>query len=517
MRSWPSTHAVLLSTTLMLGTLALRAEADIAAEWIRRLPAGASLSAGLTGMVVGADGVTYVTGINGPSSNTDCLTAAIGPDGALRWSHTFNGGGNWHDQARAIELGPDGEVYVVGNTPGPGSYARVLLLKYDAASGALLNTTEYSSGPGTSEYGGSVVVDADGAVYVGGGTVGDGGDALVLKLDASGQVQWVRTWDGPAAAPYSQDSVQGMTLDPDGNPVVLIHGVMNSLHPDYVVVKYAASTGDVIWEARWGVNGGDYPREIEMDAAGDFYVTGIGINLNDRFSTIKLRGSDGQLLWQAYDGIGYHNAVAGLALDGEGGVYVTGRIDPDGDRSNSNDNFYSVKRDAGTGELLWTHSYGANCLYCFDGPGDVGVDAAGHVLLVGDTGSPPYSGDMILLVLDADSGVELERSVVSGDTLERVSGEILRLDPRQNVLIGGGYYNVNSGAVDMSVTRYASLAGRAGDLDGDGDVDLADLARLLAAFGSCAGDAGYDAGADLDGSGCVELVDLAALLANFGA
>ncbi len=467
-------------------------------------------------MVVDAGGVTYVTGINGPSGNTDCITAAIGPDGALLWSHVFNGGANWHDQARGIALGPDGVLYVVGNTPGPGSYARVLVLQYDALTGALLDTTEYTSGPFTSEHGACVAVDEAGAVYVGGGTVGDGADALILKLDAAGAVQWVRSWDGPAFGPYSQDSVQGITLDADGNPVVLIHGVMNSLHPDYVVIKYAADDGEAIWESNWGVNGGDYPHRIRMDAAGDFYVTGISINVSDRFSTIKLRGSDGALLWQQYDGIGYHNSVRGLALDGAGGVYITGSIDPDGDRSNGNDNFYTVKRDAQTGALLWTHSYGANCLYCSDVPGDVIADDAGNVFLVGSTSSPPYSADMILFVLDGVDGIELDRGVVSGDATQSASARILRFDPDWNLRIGGGFYDVNSGAIEMAVVNYASMAFMAGDVDRDGDVDLADLSRLLTAFGSCEGSGAFDLSADVDASGCVDLADLSSLLTEFG-
>lgn len=55
-----------------------------------------------------------------------------------------------------------------------------------------------------------------------------------------------------------------------------------------------------------------------------------------------------------------------------------------------------------------------------------------------------------------------------------------------------------------------------GDLDGDWDVDLADLAALLSAYGTCHEDANYDAAADLDNSGCVELSDLAMLLGNYG-
>ena len=50
---------------------------------------------------------------------------------------------------------------------------------------------------------------------------------------------------------------------------------------------------------------------MEIDAAGDVYVTGIGIDFIDKFSTIKLRGSDGQLLWQFYDALAWTIAPAG--------------------------------------------------------------------------------------------------------------------------------------------------------------------------------------------------------------
>ncbi len=52
------------------------------------------------------------------------------------------------------------------------------------------------------------------------------------------------------------------------------------------------------------------------------------------------------------------------------------------------------------------------------------------------------------------------------------------------------------------------------DLDGDCDVDLSDLAILLANYGT-AGGAGYEDG-DLDGDGDVDLTDLAGLLAVYG-
>ncbi|MBL1215983.1 MAG: hypothetical protein D8M59_00640 [Planctomycetes bacterium] len=438
---------------------AAQVSAEIAPEWVARLPVGSSLSAGIQDMVTDAAGVSYVTGVNGPSYNTDAYTAAIGPDGTKLWEHAYNGTLDWHDQARGICLGPGGIVYVVGNAPGTGKYANVLLLKYDAASGALLNTVQYSSGLFMSEHGAAVATDAAGNVYITGGTVGDGPDVLMLKFDDQGNFQWKHTWDGPAWSPYSQDHGLDVLVGPDGNPVAMIHGVMNSLHPDYVVIKYEAANGSVLWEANWGVNGGDFPADMEIDAIGDVYVTGTGLNFNDMFSTIKLRGTDGQLLWQAYDSNGIDDYGRAVALDGAGGVYITGSVDPDGDRSNFNDNIYTVKRRADDGSLVWSHTYGDNCKGCYDAPSDVRVDPAGNVFVGGGTSSAPYSGDMITLVLDASTGNEIDRGLVYGGSSESAGSGIMCFDASWNLYNGADIGNYDTGEVDISVVKFTSLVG----------------------------------------------------------
>ncbi len=56
-----------------------------------------------------------------------------------------------------------------------------------------------------------------------------------------------------------------------------------------------------------------------------------------------------------------------------------------------------------------------------------------------------------------------------------------------------------------------------GDVDGDGDVDQADLGALLGAYGSSVGDPDYDRAADIDDDGDVDQADLGALLGNYGS
>ena len=446
----------LLAPSLMV--LGGSTRADLSEEWIATIPTGSSLTAGLQGMVVDAAGVSYVTGIGGPSSNTDTVTAAFAPDGSLLWSHAYNGPEDWHDQARDIALAPGGVVWVVGNTPGAGMYASVLLLKYEAATGVLLDDLQYSSAPFTSEHGQSVRTDEQGNVYVVGGTVGDGPDVLTLKFDSEGTFQWKRTWDGPASAPYSLDTGRMVRVAPDGNPIALIHGVMNSLHPDYVVVKYAADDGSTLWESTWGVSGGDSPIDMEIDAAGDVYVTGTGIDFSDKFSTIKLRGGDGDLVWQAYDSLAFRNHARALALDGQGGVLITGSIDPDGDQSNANDDFYTIKRDATDGALRWTHVYGQACVGCSDRPGDVVVTPMGSVIVTGGTSSPPYSGDMITFVLDGDSGAEADRGVIVAQSPVKVGAAVARFDATSDLFIAGQSVDYNTGAVEIAVVKYGNLS-----------------------------------------------------------
>jgi len=84
--------------------------------------------------------------------------------------------------------------------------------------------------------------------------------------------------------------------------------------------------------------------------------------------------------------------------------------------------------------------------------------------------------------------------------------------PDAGVVLSGGGFELVGGFWAAA----ASSPPVPGDTDGDGDVDLTDLAVVLAAFGSCAGDPGYNPNADFDGSGCVDLTDLALLLANYG-
>jgi hypothetical protein len=92
-------------------------------------------------------------------------------------------------------------------------------------------------------------------------------------------------------------------------------------------------------------------------------------------------------------------------------------------------------------------------------------------------------------------------------------GTIITLGQLADSFVTNGADEVHQGAVPCWTAGEAPLPG---DLDGDGDVDLTDLAGMLTAYGTCIGDPDYNPAADIDGNGCVELPDLAALLSHYG-
>jgi hypothetical protein len=167
-------------------------------------------------------------------------------------------------------------------------------------------------------------------------------------------------------------------------------------------------------------------------------------------------------VWEAFDSTGFHIRARALALDGQGGVFVTGSIDPDGDESNLNDNFFTIKRDAMSGAFGWSHLYGLNKIGSYDFASDVSADTDGHVFVTGITNSAPYMGDAITFVLDGKTGLEAERGVVSGGATENLTPRMLRFDASHNVLNGSETYDYNSGELKITLFRYPSRVGTDG-------------------------------------------------------
>jgi hypothetical protein len=67
-------------------------------------------------------------------------------------------------------------------------------------------------------------------------------------------------------------------------------------------------------------------------------------------------------------------------------------------------------------------------------------------------------------VLDTATGLEINRGLVFNTGAEVPSTGALRFDADFNLYDGGKIYNANTGAVDMSVTKWASLVAGGGGI-----------------------------------------------------
>jgi hypothetical protein len=111
----------------------------------------------------------------------------------------------------------------------------------------------------------------------------------------------------------------------------------------------------------------------------------------------------------------------------------------------------------------------------------------------------------ILIPAFYDEGFSPPWPEPSADPNDPTSDFRVYLDNSMSWMLDAGFDVTN----DLSQIDVFTWNGT-GDLDGDGVVDLSDLAQLLANYGSTSGATYYDG--DLSGDGAVDLVDLASLL-----
>jgi hypothetical protein len=150
------------------------------------------------------------------------------------------------------------------------------------------------------------------------------------------------------------------------------------------------------------------------------------------------------------------------------------------------------------------------------GDDDCGTDAGAVYAFIADPNDPagwsPYAK---LRAPDGAANDWFGYSVaLSGDIAVIGAPQDDYGDPNDPDYNSGTAYVFSLTCPDRDGDGYCDEGQCLGDIDGDGDVDLADLAQLLAHYGMTGG-ATYEDG-DLDGDGDVDLSDLAQLLAVYG-
>jgi hypothetical protein len=288
-------------------------------------------------------------------------------------------GGPERDGAQGVAVAGDGSVYVTGETRSFGTGGGdAFLLKYNA-SGTLEWQRTYGTAPDASnsgeESGIGVAVAPDNSGVLVLGNYRDG-NIFLAKFSPTGVLLWDLTWGAKREA---LESASAIAAAADGT--IYVAGLTSSfgVQGDAFLLSFT-SGGRLNWQRTWGGDGFDVPHDVAVATDGSIYISGdTQFNANSAF-LVKF-AADGSVLWEREWGLVGKNGVPGdtdgngVAAAPAGGAYVVGASTGAG----ADPNLLVVRFD-GAGNFVWQMVGGPG----FGSAVDVAVGPEGNVHVTGN-------------------------------------------------------------------------------------------------------------------------------------
>ena len=414
-------------------------------------------------------------------------------------SFAVNFGGQENDLGLNVVVDSLGNTYVTGFFRGTVNFGNgnitsagftdIFVLKLDSA-GAF--QWVYTAGASNADTGTGIALDSSGNVFItgaftftvdfGNGNITSTGnyDIFVLKLNSSGEFQWVYTVGGTDA-----DYASSLDVDSSGNLYITGYfkgtvdfgsGAISGRGNEDIFVLKLNSSGEFEWVFTAGSTQNDKGNAISVDANGNVVVTGY-FNYIANFSSasctsngssdiffLKLN-SDGTLTSLHCEGGTGSDFGEGVDVDSDGNAYFTGEFsrtvnffgtgDITSEGVGSEDIFVVKLNSAST--FQWVYTAGGNS----DDHGlDINVDSSGNSYITGYiNGTVDFGNGNIytgigtwdLYVLKLDSSGETQWVYTAGELLTAVIGEGVDIDTSGNVYVTGYFYKtVDFGGGDVT-------------------------------------------------------------------
>ncbi|MCB9304848.1 MAG: hypothetical protein H6566_29820 [Lewinellaceae bacterium] len=334
-------------------------------------------------MAVDNAGNVYITGFTDtPSETTDYLTIKYNAAGDILWARTYNGAANGDDVAHGLKVDASGNVYVTGQSQGPGDGVNMVTIKYNAA-GVQQWAAVHSGATNSINIGYNIATDVFGNVYAAGGNSANGG--VLAKYNASGTAQWT----ADLAGRYENEVL--VLIHPNDGNIIVAGG--SALISRFYLMAVNPSDGATVrlyntnaFQAGFGL-----PNALVLDGIGNMYVTSTSNELGGpnptRVETTKFiyPGTNLQAYaWRTYTYISGSGLLwgTGMQLDDDNNVYVAISF------YNGASNRFFVKKLSSSGAQVWSNP----------ASGSLGVEGIPVAMALSNLNDPP---DIYLAGYDA--------------------------------------------------------------------------------------------------------------------
>ncbi len=272
--------------------------------------------------------------------DTDIFLIKTDADGNIIWAKTY--GGTNDDMAFSVQQTSDGGYIVAGMTSSFGAgYRDIFLIKTDA-NGNVIWAKTY--GGTNTDYAFSVQQTSDGGYIVAGHTesfsTGWDTDIILIKTDADGNIIWAKTYGGT-----DWDEASSVQQTSDGGYIVAGTTRPFGAGGDIILIKTDAS-GNVQWAKTYGGTNDDRAYSVQQTSDGGYIVAGYTVSFSTGWDTdifLIKTDADGNIIWaKTYGGTGYDMASS-VQQTSDGGYIVAGTTNSFGVGS---DDVFLIKTDA---------------------------------------------------------------------------------------------------------------------------------------------------------------------------